>query len=170
MWHDVSAPDFSNIRPRCCLPSSAVTPLYPARTPFLYCPSSSPSSAVPDSSLSIYDSSVTMPFKPPSYVPKLPFEIPDSVSIEQFLLTDRPGQAPLSKSKDPFTCGLTGKTYSALDVKARVDALARGLGKELGFKVNEGSEYDKVVGVYTLNSVSSLSFRTARSFALREHL
>lgn len=55
-----------------------------------------------------------------------------------------------------FTCGVTGKSYSALEVKERVDYLARGLAKELGWQPNQGSEWDKVVGVFSANTLDTL--------------
>jgi hypothetical protein len=96
-----------------------------------------------------------MPFVPPSWVPELPFDPPDSVPICDFMLDDRFGRHPLGYSHNPFTCGLTGKTYTSLDVKERVDWLARGLSKELGFQPNSGSEWDKVIAVFSVNTVSA---------------
>lgn len=95
-----------------------------------------------------------MPFTPPSWVPKLPFDPPDSISVGDFLLEERYGRHPLGYSFAPFTCGISGKEYSALEVKERVDFLARGLAKELGWKPNEGTEWDKVIGVFSVNTVS----------------
>jgi hypothetical protein len=96
-----------------------------------------------------------MPFSPPSWVPQLPFDPPDSIPICDFMLDERFGRHPLGYSQNPFTCGLTGKTYSSLDVRERVDWLARGLSKELGFQPNQGSEWDKVIAVFSLNTVSA---------------
>lgn len=98
-------------------------------------------------------SSPTMPFVAPSWVPQLPFDPPDSIPICDFMLDERFGRHPLGYSHNPFTCGLTGKTYSSLEVKERVDWLARGLAKELGFKPNEGTEWDKVIAVFSVNTV-----------------
>lgn len=69
------------------------------------------------------------------------------------MLDERYGRWPLKRSRPPFTCGLTGKQYSALEVKERVDYLARGLAKELGWSPNGGTEWDKVVGVFSVNTV-----------------
>lgn len=104
-----------------------------------------------------------MPFYPPSWVPKLPFDPPDSVSVADFVLDENYGRHPLGYANNPFTCGLSGKTYSALEVKERVDYLARGLSKELGFEPNKGTEWDKVVAVFSLNTVST-------NFHKKEHL
>jgi hypothetical protein len=94
-----------------------------------------------------------MPFYPPQWAPKLPFEIPDSIPISQFMLEEHFGRYPLGYSRPPFICGLTGEGLSALDVKDRVDYLARGLAKELGWSPNKGTEWDKVVGVFSVNNV-----------------
>ena len=96
-----------------------------------------------------------MVFYPPSWAPKLP-EVPDTVSIPDFLFDEQYGRRPLAKSWDPFTCGLSGRTRSALEQKKRVDYLARALNREFGWKVNEGTEYDKVISVFALNTVTPL--------------
>jgi hypothetical protein len=106
-----------------------------------------------------------MTFVPPSWVPQLPFDPPDSVPICDFMLDERYGRHPLGYSNDPFSCGLTGKTYSSLEVKERVDWLARGLAKELGFHPNQGSEWDKVIAVFSVNTVSADPGRCARDLA-----
>jgi hypothetical protein len=106
-----------------------------------------------------------MTFVPPSWVPQLPFDPPDSIPICDFMLDERYGRHPLGYSNDPFSCGLTGKTYSSLEVKERVDWLARGLAKELGFHPNQGSEWDKVIAVFSVNTVSAEFGQCARDHA-----
>jgi acyl-CoA synthetase (AMP-forming)/AMP-acid ligase II len=66
------------------------------------------------------------------------------------------GRHPLGYSRPIFTCGITGNEYSALEVKERVDYLARGLAKELGWRPNEGTEWDKVIGVFSLNTLDTV--------------
>lgn len=66
------------------------------------------------------------------------------------------GRYPLGYSNAPFQCALSGKQHSFLDVKERVDYLARALGKELGFKPNEGSEWDKTIAVFSVNTIDYL--------------
>jgi len=99
---------------------------------------------------------ITMVFTSPSWVPKLPFDPPDSIPISEFMFDEHYGRYPLGYSKAPFTCGLTGKEYSALEVKERIDYLARALAKEFGWSPNTGSEWDKVVAVFSVNTVSAL--------------
>lgn len=94
-----------------------------------------------------------MVFHPPSWVPKLPFDPPDSITIGDFMLDEAYGRHPLGYSYPPFTCGLSGKEYSALEAKDRVEFLARGLAKELGWEPNQGNEWDKVVALFSVNTV-----------------
>ncbi|RMZ73624.1 phenylacetyl- ligase [Pyrenophora seminiperda CCB06] len=105
-----------------------------------------------------------MPFYPPSWAPKLPFDPPDSIPISEFILNDLYGRHPLGYSHNPFTCGLTGKTYTALEVQERVDYLARGLAKELDFDPNKGTEWDKVIAVFSVNTIDTvpLAWATTR--------
>ncbi|GAB7343323.1 hypothetical protein MBLNU457_1372t1 [Dothideomycetes sp. NU457] len=102
-----------------------------------------------------------MPFYPPSWVPKMAIDPPDSISLEEFMLNPKYGRHAFEKSQDPFTCGLSGKSYSALEMKDRVDQLARGLSKELGFKPNEGTAFDKVIGVFSVNTIDTITLAWA---------
>lgn len=101
-----------------------------------------------------------MPFYPPSWAPELP-EIPDSISIETFMFDENYGRYPLSHSRAPFTDGLTGRSYSAAEVKDRIDYLARALCKEFGFKPDQGTEWDKVIACFSLNSMDYLTLAWA---------
>ena len=93
-----------------------------------------------------------MVFYPPKWVPALG-NVPDTVPLCHFVLDEKHGRHPMSKSKDPFTCALSGTSYSTQMFKENVDLLSRTLSKELRWKVNEGSEYDKVAGIFALNTV-----------------
>lgn len=93
------------------------------------------------------------PFTAPSWVPQLP-PIPDSVSVPDFIFNDDYRFCPTSKAPNPFTCGMTGKTYTNAQTKERVELLARGLGKEMGWSPNKGTEWDKVAAVFAVNTVS----------------
>ncbi|KMU79262.1 4-coumarate-CoA ligase [Coccidioides immitis RMSCC 3703] len=96
-----------------------------------------------------------MVFRAPAWVGELP-PIPDDVAICDFMLDDKYGRYPLASSKDPFTCGMTGRTYSAAKVAERVDVLARALAKEFGWHPNKGTEWEKVVGIYSFNTIDFL--------------
>ncbi|KAF7556008.1 hypothetical protein G7Z17_g1758 [Cylindrodendrum hubeiense] len=72
--------------------------------------------------------------------------------IAEFMSNDEYGRYPISKARNPFVCGLTGTSYTALDVVQRENYLARAIGKRLGF-TNEGSEWDRVVALFSLNTI-----------------
>lgn len=101
-----------------------------------------------------------MPFTSPSWVPQLP-EIPDSISLERFMLDENYGRYPLGYSRPLFTDALTGRKYTPLETKDRVDYLSRALCKEFGFKPNEGSEWDKVVAIFSLNTIDYMTLAWA---------
>ncbi|KAL8706179.1 MAG: hypothetical protein Q9201_000757 [Fulgogasparrea decipioides] len=77
------------------------------------------------------------------------------------MLDEQYGRRPLDDSRPPFTCGLTGAQYSAPEVKDRVDKLARALSKELGWQPNKGTEWDKVAGVFSVNTIDTLTLSWA---------
>ncbi|RFU26396.1 hypothetical protein B7463_g9946, partial [Scytalidium lignicola] len=94
-----------------------------------------------------------MVFTPPSWVPDFPFELPDSISISEFVHTETYGRRPYKYSRNPFTCGLTGKTYTNAETSENIEYVARGLAKEVGWSPNDGTEWDKVVCVFSLNTI-----------------
>ena len=108
-----------------------------------------------------------MVFHRPAWVPQLPMDPPDSCTISDFMLDERWGRHPLSQSRPPFTCGLSGAEYSVAQVRDRVNALARALSKELGWKPNEGTEWDKVIAIFALNTVCMESIDTIMKNQIR---
>ncbi|KAF5551582.1 phenylacetyl ligase [Fusarium phyllophilum] len=60
---------------------------------------------------------------------------------------------PLKLSRNPYTCGLTGQTYTVAEVKERVDAMARAIAKRLDWGVANGTEWDKVACVFSWNTI-----------------
>ena len=93
-----------------------------------------------------------MVFLPHKSAGELP-PIPDDVTIGEFMLNEKYGRHPIARSRDPFTCGLTKKSYSTQEVVERVDFLARAIAKEFNWEPNRGTEWDKTLGVFALNSV-----------------
>lgn len=85
--------------------------------------------------------------------------VPDNLSICDFMLDEKNGRVPHSESKDPYTCGITGQTYSSQQVVERVDQIARGLSKEFGWSPNQGTEWDKTLAVFSVNTVSKCAGR-----------
>ncbi|KAH7148196.1 hypothetical protein EDB81DRAFT_855975 [Dactylonectria macrodidyma] len=94
-----------------------------------------------------------MVFKPPAWVPQLPFEPPDSVPIFDFLNDERYGRQPLETSLPSFTCGITGKKVSPLEVRDRAECLARALSSRMQWEPNTETPWDKVVCIFSVNTV-----------------
>ncbi|KAM5366199.1 hypothetical protein ACJZ2D_010627 [Fusarium nematophilum] len=94
-----------------------------------------------------------MVFTPPPWVPELPIDPPDSISVAEFMSKGKYGRYPVATSRTPYTCGLTGKTRTAAEVISREDYLARGIGRALEFHPQHGSEWDKVVAVFSFNTI-----------------
>ncbi|KAI8648453.1 hypothetical protein NCS56_01530200 [Fusarium sp. Ph1] len=94
-----------------------------------------------------------MVFHPPSWVPELPVAPPDSIPIVEFMSNEAYGRRPLSESRHPFTCGITGRTYSATELFQRSEYVARSLAKRLGWEANQGTAWDKVMAIFSLNTV-----------------
>ncbi|UZP36906.1 hypothetical protein NXS19_004722 [Fusarium pseudograminearum] len=78
---------------------------------------------------------------------------PDSISVAEFISNESYGRLPFAKSRNPYTCGITGKSYSALEVIEREDYLSRALDKELDFDPCQGSEWDRVISIFSLNTI-----------------
>lgn len=122
-----------------------------------------------------------MVFTAPSWVPKLPFgklpsdysqskdlltggsDPPDDVPLCQFMIDSKYGRNPLQSSRNPFTCGITGRTYTAVELADRVELLARALAVEFNWEVNHGTEWDKVAGIFALNTVGYNSQQQTRN-------
>ncbi|KAK7429475.1 hypothetical protein QQZ08_004067 [Neonectria magnoliae] len=97
-----------------------------------------------------------MVFLPPPWVPDLPMDPPDSISVAEFMSSEQYGRLLFSRSRNPYTCGLTGQTRSAEEIISREDYLARGIGQTLKFHPQRGLEWDKVVAVFSFNTVRNL--------------
>lgn len=113
-----------------------------------------------------------MPFTTPAYTARLPCEIPDSIPIHELLFGegDKFGRYPLASSSSPFTCGISGKSHSAANVAERIENLAAALAADLEFEVNNGRDLDKVVALFSLNTVSPLIRETINGFANADRL
>ncbi|KAF5974698.1 phenylacetyl ligase [Fusarium coicis] len=94
-----------------------------------------------------------MVFYPPSWVPGLPIDPPDSISVAEFMSSEEYGRYPTAKARRPYTCALTGKTRAAEEVIRREDLLARGIRKALQFDSPSGSEWDRVCVIFSLNTI-----------------
>ncbi|KAG5765929.1 hypothetical protein H9Q72_006008 [Fusarium xylarioides] len=99
-----------------------------------------------------------MVFESPAWARALPpVSLPDSITIEEFMYSEKHGRKPLKLSRNPYTCGLTGQTYTVAEVKERVDSMARAIAKRLDWSVANGREWDKVACVFSWNTLIALS-------------
>lgn len=94
-----------------------------------------------------------MVFTSPSWVPQLPIDPPDSIPIAEFMRNEAYGRQPIAKSRHPFTCGITGRSYSAPELFERSESFARALAKRLQWQPNEGTPWDKVLAIFSLNTI-----------------
>lgn len=76
------------------------------------------------------------------------------MTIADFMQNEKFRPIPLSKCRNPFTCGLTAKTYTHDELFARSESLARALAEIHHWSPGEDTPWDKVVCIYSLNSVS----------------
>ncbi|KAF5689291.1 phenylacetyl ligase [Fusarium circinatum] len=117
-----------------------------------------------------------MVFYPPSWVPDLPIDPPDSVSVAEFMSSDEYGRYPIAKARHPYTCGLTGKTRTSEEVIRREDFLARGIGRALQLDSQSGSAWDRIDfiplthSIHRLNGIASLSSAALSASELEHQL
>jgi len=78
---------------------------------------------------------------------------PDSIPIHDFMRLEKYGRRTFSTSRNPFTCGLTGRTFSYEQFFQRADNLAKSLSRRTGWTPNEETPWDKVLGIFSLNTV-----------------
>lgn len=64
---------------------------------------------------------------------------------------------PASQRRNPFTCGLNGTSYTHDELFSRSENLAKSLSQNHGWNPATGSSWDKVVCIFSLNSVSCTS-------------
>ncbi|KAG4031139.1 hypothetical protein MFRU_010g02640 [Monilinia fructicola] len=102
-----------------------------------------------------------MVFTPPSWVPEAPSNLPDDISVSQFMLNEKYGRQSFKSSRNPFTCGISGKSYTVSQQAQRVELLARTLSKELGWQPNTGMEWEKVMGIFSLNTIDFMTLAYA---------
>lgn len=70
------------------------------------------------------------------------------------------GRRPISSSRNPFTCGITGKTHTTQEVFQRSEYLARAFAKRLGWAPNEDTAWHKVLAIFALNTVSLIFWKS----------
>lgn len=95
-----------------------------------------------------------MVFQAPSWVPEIATEVPDSVPLGQFVLETTSSSCTIGGEPRLFVDGISGHSYSAQEIRQRIEWLSTALANRLGWSPNTGSPWDKVVAIYSLNTVS----------------
>jgi acyl-CoA synthetase (AMP-forming)/AMP-acid ligase II len=67
------------------------------------------------------------------------------------------GRLPIAKSRHPFTCGITKRSYSTPQLFERSEFVARALAKRLQWQPNEGTPWDKVLAIFSLNTIDYIT-------------
>ncbi|RAL68665.1 hypothetical protein DID88_007374 [Monilinia fructigena] len=103
-----------------------------------------------------------MVFTPPSWVPEAPSNLPDDIPISQFMLNEKYGRKSFKSSLAILSpAEISGKSYTVSEQAQRVAHLARALSKELGWEPNTGTEWDKVMGIFSLNTIDFMTLAYA---------
>ncbi|KAF3916988.1 S-dihydroxybenzoyltransferase [Orbilia brochopaga] len=102
-------------------------------------------------------------YEAPEWVPKLP-DRPDNIPVGEYVLNAAYGRADPKVSNHPYVCGITGKSYSVEEVLERIEYAARAIKRILKIQdIHKGgsqagfSEWEKVVGVFSVNCVDYLT-------------
>jgi hypothetical protein len=96
-----------------------------------------------------------MVFKTPAWVPQISTSVPDSVLVGDFVTKRDHNLYDWSDEKPTTICALSGGSYNMREIRDRVSSLSQSLSKDLGWLPNQGSPWDKVVGICSFNTVSS---------------
>lgn len=94
-----------------------------------------------------------MIFEAPLRVPPLPFAPPDTIPVGDFVLNGDPSISEDVRRRPVLTDALSGVSYTRAELKQKVEALARSLCREFGWSPNQGSPNEKVVGIFSLNTL-----------------
>ncbi|KAM3065448.1 hypothetical protein ACMFMF_011170 [Clarireedia jacksonii] len=97
-----------------------------------------------------------MVFVTPPWVPEIASPLPDSTLVGDFISQRNHDLYNWSDEKPTMIDALSGIQYNMREIRDRVTALSKCLGKELGWEPNKGSPWDKVVGIYSYNTIDFL--------------
>ena len=98
-----------------------------------------------------------MVFLPPAWAPKLnDNDIPDDISLGDFVFSDRYRPRKCQDSPAPFIASVDGASYNVEETRQRIEWLATGLADRLQLKDTTGSEWNRVVSIFAVNNVSRI--------------
>jgi ribosome assembly protein SQT1 len=94
------------------------------------------------------------PFHPPAWAPSITdADIPDDISIFEFLFDDKFRPRKCDDSPKPFVDSVSGQGYDIPETKSRVESLAAGLASQLEIGAASGNVWQRVVCVFAVNNV-----------------
>ena len=90
----------------------------------------------------------------PAWVPTLAdADIPDDVSLSDFIFDDSLRPRRCADSPPPFVDSISGKGVDIAETQRRIEWLAAGLASKLGIEDVSGDVWQRVVGLFTVNNV-----------------
>lgn len=96
-----------------------------------------------------------MAFYKPAWAPSLTdADIPDDISLSDFLFDDRFRPRRCKDSPKPFIDSVDGEGYDIPETRRRIEWLAAGLASKLGIDDTSGDAWQRVVGLFAVNNVS----------------
>lgn len=100
-----------------------------------------------------------MGFHPPAWAPRLTdADIPDDLSLADFLFDDRHRPRKCQDSPPPFIDSVDGSGHGVQETRQRIEWLAAGLASQLGIEDVTGDHWGRVIGLFTVNNVSCSLF------------
>jgi hypothetical protein len=82
-------------------------------------------------------------------------DIPDDVPLTDFVFNDVYRPYKCDESPTPFLDSINGIGFTVQKTRQRVEWLAAGLAAHLDIDTSSGDVFDRVVGVFAVNNVSS---------------
>ena len=80
-------------------------------------------------------------------------DIPDDVSLSDFLFDDNFRPRKCEDSPKPFIESVDGSGYDIAETRRRIEWLAAGLASKLGIDDISGDVWQRVVGLFAVNNV-----------------
>ena len=96
-----------------------------------------------------------MSFHAPPWAPKVTdADIPDDISLTDFVFNDGFRPHKCDDSPKPFVDSIDGLGYGVHETRQRIEWLAAGLAAQLSIRTTTGDGFDRVVSVFAVNNVS----------------
>ncbi|KAF4343011.1 AMP-binding enzyme [Fusarium beomiforme] len=94
---------------------------------------------------------------------------PDLIPLQQLILDEIYGRRPIAKSRHLYICGLTAKSFPFNVVEKRIDYVSSARSRRLNILPNEGTEWDKIVAVFSLNMLFNTTLKAVRAVGMHKN-